>query len=463
MADIFVSYRHDDSNGATDRLVARLREYFKRESVFQDIDGIDPGSNWKEVINDRILECSVMVVVIGKQWLNAKDSQGDTRLSNQDDPVRYEIELGLDQEGVVVIPTVLRPATMPSVEDIPASIVKLCDIQEVAIYRGDDFEVGFRKLASAIDKILCHRGIELGEREPKSALQTADKSKPFRVAIGILLSVVVLIVSVVFAFSGIASSNKPSAPRSDNQTADNEDLERVAKRYLENSKKPDRKSSVKESLVESLGQPDYSNFEFRFDERIFSFIHFDPNKVSATNAYQSAMTMDRTLILVKTAPAEQVRFQARTTGKELIFSPGEESPPSHVEVAKNLTDTGVYKTKSKHICFDISKYEVGQQISISFHTTFWDAKEEKRSWFGAIAYPGCLKLRVLAIGPKPGFFNGLEQKKCSSYKSEEEDCSEGTLIVGSDLSNLLWAIENPEPYELYMFYFDLNGEAAGYE
>ena len=147
----------------------------------------------------------------------------------------------------------------------------------------------------------------------------------------------------------------------------------------------------------------------------------------------------------------------------MIFSPGEESPPSHVEVAKNLTDTGVYKTKSKHICFDISKYEVGQQISISFHTTFWDAKEEKRSWFGAIAYPGCLKLRVLANGPKPGFFNGLEQKKCSSYKSEEEDCSEGTLIVGSDLSNLLWAIENPEPYELYMFYFDLNGEAAGYE
>ena len=465
MAHIFVSYRRDDSDWATGTLINRLRERFGKQAVFQDIDGIEPGKNWRSVIEESISGCSVMVVVIGEKWAQAKDENGNIRLNNPDDTLRFEVERGLSMDNVAVIPTVLRPAKMPNIAEVPTSISSLCDLQGVAIYRGGDFDIGFRKLAEAIDANLRHSGIELGGSECNpSTSNPPRRSYTFPYLIGALLGAVLLIVFAVFIFTQLLKSPENTGGRGvTNLTADQEDLERVARRYIERPVEPDRSSKMEERAVPALGQPDYSNLEFRFDERIFSFSNFHPEKVSEANPYQSAITMDRTLILIKTSPIDQVRFQARTTGKDLIFSPGAGSPPSHVETINNLTDTGIYQAKTKHLCFDISEFDLDEQISISFRTSYWDAKEGERSWFGAIAYPGCLDMRVLAIGREPNFFKGLQQKKCSNFKSAEEPCSDGVLVVSDDKSRLLWRMKKPEANRIYMFYFDIEGGAVGHE
>jgi hypothetical protein len=49
---VFVSYRRDDVPDATDRLTEDLRERFGRENVFIDIDSIEIGADFADVIAD---------------------------------------------------------------------------------------------------------------------------------------------------------------------------------------------------------------------------------------------------------------------------------------------------------------------------------------------------------------------------------------------------------------------------
>jgi hypothetical protein len=50
MPGIFISYRREDSAGWTGRLAERLKERFRTESIFMDIDTIQPGTDFTEVL-----------------------------------------------------------------------------------------------------------------------------------------------------------------------------------------------------------------------------------------------------------------------------------------------------------------------------------------------------------------------------------------------------------------------------
>lgn len=455
MSHIFVSYRREDSNWATDRLIARLRERFGRDAIFHDVDGIEPGRDFREVLEERLSSCSVLLAVIGEQWVGAIDRDGSRRLSKADDWVRIELESGLAKKDVVVIPVVIRPAEMPRANELPASLADFCYRQEVAIFPGGDFEVGFQKLATTVDKILRSKGLEVGSAEPRSEGRSrALGQNPIRVGVSIALATVAVIVGAVFLLTrNLGPQNIPRRTLEQATSADRTDLDRVVKRFVGSPVPPDRDSKIEERQVEALGQPDYSNFEFRFDERIWSFSDFHPEAITDSSSYQSAMVTDRTLLVVKTAPVKQLRFQARTTGRDLIFSPKAGSPPSHVETDGILVDTGIYRTQAKHLCFDVSEYEVNQEFTISYRTSYWDAPEEEEPWFGAMSYPGCLRLKVIAVGSGPGFFDKLERKKCSSFDSPLEDCADGQWVITEDDSAFLWNMPNPEPFKIYMFYF----------
>ncbi|HCS50123.1 toll/interleukin-1 receptor domain-containing protein [Rubinisphaera sp.] len=454
MSHIFVSYRRDDSNWATDRLIAKLRDRFGHEAVFHDVDDIEPGLDFRSVLENRLTTCSILVAVIGEQWVNSKDRLGKRRLTNPDDWVRIEIESGLSKESVVVIPVVLRPAQMPSAEQVPASLSGLCYRQEVAIFPGSDFDIGFRRLSTAIDKVLRARGIELSDMSADAfGIMDSTKSNLLRNGVTIALGMVLVVVAVVVILSWNVETNSTGITQNKSLSADQQDLDRVIKRVVDNPISPEKKAEIEERHVPALGQPDYSNFEFRFDESIWSFREFHPELVSNELEYQSAMVRDRTLIVVKTGTVNQLRFQARTTGKDLIFSPKPGCPPSHIETDRSLVDTGIFRTQAKHLCIDVSEFEVNQEFAISFRTTYWDAPEEESPWFGAMSYPGCLKLKVISIGAGPNFFEKLQRKKCSSFESPLEDCNDGQWVISKDKGAFLWIMPSPEPHKIYMFFF----------
>lgn len=54
MGKIFISYRRDDAEEAAGRLSDHLVNQFGRENLFMDVDGIDPGRDFRKVIDDTL-------------------------------------------------------------------------------------------------------------------------------------------------------------------------------------------------------------------------------------------------------------------------------------------------------------------------------------------------------------------------------------------------------------------------
>ena len=54
MTKIFISYRRDDSEIATDRIYDRLAAHFGRGNVFMDVDDIPLGVDFREHLDQQI-------------------------------------------------------------------------------------------------------------------------------------------------------------------------------------------------------------------------------------------------------------------------------------------------------------------------------------------------------------------------------------------------------------------------
>lgn len=52
---VFISYRRQDSSGATGRIYDRLVTHFGSSAVFRDLEGIRPGQDFAQVIEARDL------------------------------------------------------------------------------------------------------------------------------------------------------------------------------------------------------------------------------------------------------------------------------------------------------------------------------------------------------------------------------------------------------------------------
>ena len=159
MSGIFISYRREDSQELAGRLFDRLAQRFGKDRVFRDIDAIEPGAKFAEVIAERIGGCDALVALIGKGWLDAKDAQGRRRLDLPNDFVKAEIAEALAQSKLV-IPVLIEGTPMPARDALPPEIAALADHNALPVSDSRfDFDVG--RLVSAIDKVLPPR---IGDR-----------------------------------------------------------------------------------------------------------------------------------------------------------------------------------------------------------------------------------------------------------------------------------------------------------
>ena len=56
-----------------------------------DVNAIQPGRDFRKAIDDSIHECSVLLAIVGRDWLESKDASGSRRLDDETDFVRLEI------------------------------------------------------------------------------------------------------------------------------------------------------------------------------------------------------------------------------------------------------------------------------------------------------------------------------------------------------------------------------------
>src|SRR5581483_7771066 len=152
MSGIFISYRREDSQQIAGRLFDRLSQRFGKDRVFRDIDAIDPGANFAQVIAERIGDCNAVIALMGETWLNARDAQGRNRLDLPNDFVKAEIGEALAQSKLV-IPVLIESAPMPARDALPPEIRALADSNALSISDARfDFDIG--RLVSVLDKVL---------------------------------------------------------------------------------------------------------------------------------------------------------------------------------------------------------------------------------------------------------------------------------------------------------------------
>lgn len=170
-AGIFISYRRDESRHAAGRLAEDLSQAFGTERIFRDIEGIELGVEFAKSLEKALASCSVMLVLIGPQWLDMPDlKRGGRRLDQNDDWIRQEIATAL-KRNVRVVPVLLEGAVLPDADELPDDIKSLVDRQAMELsdvrWRGD-----LQRLIDALAKL---PGFEQRNRKPED-----DKAPPSR-------------------------------------------------------------------------------------------------------------------------------------------------------------------------------------------------------------------------------------------------------------------------------------------
>ena len=128
MRAVFISYRRDDSEGQAGRLYDDLARRFGRDAVFMDVAAIEPGFDFRKIIDQSVASCSVLLALMGPAWVDAKDETGRRRLDNPTDFVRLETASALKRD-IPVIPVLVHGARVPRAEQLPE------DLQELAYRR----------------------------------------------------------------------------------------------------------------------------------------------------------------------------------------------------------------------------------------------------------------------------------------------------------------------------------------
>jgi hypothetical protein len=150
---IFISYRRDETAYPAGWLFDRLAQHFGSAQVFKDVDSIELGDDFVEVISRAVGSCDVLLALIGDQWLTITDLHGRRRLDDPDDFVRLEIEAALARK-VRIIPILVDGADMPRADELPAGLSGLVRRQALEL-SPSRFEYDTSRLLKVLDTTLA--------------------------------------------------------------------------------------------------------------------------------------------------------------------------------------------------------------------------------------------------------------------------------------------------------------------
>jgi TIR domain len=169
LASIFISYRRSDAAGHAGRLYDQLAQRFGDASVFKDLDSMEPGADFAQVIEDTVARCDALIAVIGSDWISP-------RLDDPDDWVRLEIAHALVRD-VRVIPVLVEGAKMPAPSDLPDDLTAFTRRHAVDLSEtGWHAQVG--ELLDRLEALIG--GAETAEGDPGATADVDDVMANFR-------------------------------------------------------------------------------------------------------------------------------------------------------------------------------------------------------------------------------------------------------------------------------------------
>jgi len=141
---VFISYRTEDTADVASSVYRELKRRLGPESVFIDHRDLAPGTPWPDELHRQVERASVVLVLIGRNWLTARDVYGSRRLDDPEDWVRREIEAAMNSKRTVVPLMVDDAPAIPkeAFRRVP-SLAAFADLEHCRLRRKDwesDFE-----------------------------------------------------------------------------------------------------------------------------------------------------------------------------------------------------------------------------------------------------------------------------------------------------------------------------------
>lgn len=162
-ADIFVSYRRNDSEWAAGRIGDRLAAEIGDKRVFFDTLTIQPGENFVDAIGEHVEQCRVLLAIIGSKWI----SELKARESEPNDFVRIEISEALSR-GIRVVPVIIGDIPFPKVDELPPELESIVQLNAVQV-RAQSFKADMAPLVSFLTELLERSKSIGGEGMPKAS------------------------------------------------------------------------------------------------------------------------------------------------------------------------------------------------------------------------------------------------------------------------------------------------------
>ena len=158
---IFISYRREDSQDVTGRIYDRLHQKFGHAEIFKDVDSIPIGEDFRGFLEQNVVGCRVLLVIIGSRWVD------NPRLQQEGDFVRVEVEYGLSL-GITVVPVLVGNTAMPSPDQLPDTLKELAFRNAIPLRPDPDFNRDIDKL---INWLTDQAGIHPAEEKSESQIK----------------------------------------------------------------------------------------------------------------------------------------------------------------------------------------------------------------------------------------------------------------------------------------------------
>ncbi len=148
---VFISYRREETSHIAGRMADWLTSHLDGFEVFVDVDSIDFGVDFREVIATEVGKCDVLLAVMGRAWATAVNAAGTRRLDLPNDLVRIEVESALAR-SIRVIPILVDDAVMPAESELPGELAALARRNALTIRHGT-FRQDILRLIEAVKRL----------------------------------------------------------------------------------------------------------------------------------------------------------------------------------------------------------------------------------------------------------------------------------------------------------------------
>jgi len=231
---IFLSYRREDASADARSIYQHQRGTFGKDQLFIDVDTIEKGRDFRQILERNLKECRVLIAVIGKNWLSVKEPNNNRRIDDENDFVRLEISKALAKD-VVVIPVLVGNASLPKPEQIPEDIRGLV-FRQGALVRHESF----------------HQDMEALERDIKRHVKVKQRVPLVSVA----AVLVTLGLSIIYAFwRPTLESLFAGIPLLDANFARDRDIASVMARCVKYPEHPEKQEIAQNIAARLTNQP----------------------------------------------------------------------------------------------------------------------------------------------------------------------------------------------------------------